>query len=115
MDDHIVLPAQFLDFPEVEEVVWSANFRQAHQVIATAYTTAVSVIRLDDSDPLRLQFHVDRLLNDICPLLVALEEDGEDPVPEDWLIAGSTLLAAAIGHLQLAIENAQGMCVIQST
>lgn len=103
--EHNALPSQFLDLPAVENVIWSANFRQAHAAIRSAYCSAVAILYREDSDPLRLRFHLDRLLDEVFPILVAIEEQAENPVPGEWLAAAAGMLSATVAQLHSALRN----------
>ena len=100
------LLAEFPDLPQpLTPLAWSSNIRQAHQSISNTYSSSLEVIRQDDSDPLRLRFHENRLLNEIFPLLVALEEQQEQPLPSGWLELAAKALAALVVRFQKALEN----------
>lgn len=99
------LPPHFPHLPALPDVIWSANVRQAHTVMSQSYNSASTVLRQEDSDPLRLRFHLNRLLDETFPILVALEGHQEDPIPPAWLTSAAEALSSIIAHVHNALSN----------
>ncbi len=98
----------FPDLPALAGAVWSANIQRAHNTIQNAYRSAHNILRQDDADPLRLRFHADRLSNEISLLLIALERNTEQHLPNQWLQDAAYKLGSLIRQLKSAVEAANG-------
>lgn len=68
-----VLPPCFPSLPQPLSGQWSPNLRAAHESISSIYLHAVRVLNQEDSDPLRIAFHIDTISSDALSLLEALE------------------------------------------
>ncbi|OBZ77044.1 hypothetical protein A0H81_03755, partial [Grifola frondosa] len=69
------LPAQFPPLPAApDQFIWSPNVQSAYKTIYDAYDRIIQLLHLDDSDPLRLRYHSDKLAAEIVPILTAMEE-----------------------------------------
>lgn len=79
----------FLALPHPPSEQWSPNLRAAHEVISNIYSHAVRVLNQEDTDPLCVAFHIDTIVSDAFPLLIALKEESESNpdqfLPADWL------------------------------
>ena len=84
---------------------WPGNVQTAYTSLQNLYTRALELLSLDDTDPLRLRFHLGRIYDEGIPLLIALEEDSASSaqwVPTEWLEES----ARAMGRLALRLEEA---------
>ena len=91
--------------PPPHSSAWPGNVQAAYASLKNMYDHALNLLSLDDTDPLRLRFHLSRIYDEGIPLLIALEEDGASspqPVPAEWLAAS----ADALGRLVLRLEDA---------
>ncbi|OBZ75971.1 hypothetical protein A0H81_04732 [Grifola frondosa] len=93
-------------------VGWSANICQAYKTLSDGYSTAERVLALDDSDPLRLQFHCERINSEFIPILVAMEENADDSeestILATWLEAAATAIGLLLSYLKAAADAGRG-------
>ena len=96
-------------FPQIplppHSSAWSGDVQTAYGSIRSLYTRVCELLSLDDTDPLRLRFHLGRVYDEAIPLLMAMEKDREtsnQPVPMEWLEDA----AQALGTLALRLESA---------
>lgn len=107
------IPESILPLPARQDgQPWSPNIQQAYQIVHSTYLRAVALLRQTDLDPLRLKVHLDTLVDDICPLLVALAQVADvDGFPKDWLVESAEAVGSLGRHLAEVYENATGRCV----
>ena len=53
--------------------VWSANALEAHGILLSSYNHGLHALRASDNDAHQLQIHSDHILNQMLPILEALE------------------------------------------
>ena len=64
-------------FPELPPLPPNANntqFIEAYNIISSHYNSVSKLLREDESDPIRLRIHSERILHRVVPLLDALEK-----------------------------------------
>ena len=95
-------------------VAWSPNIQNAYQKVITTYDKVYQLLRQSDLDPLRLSLHVDILVREIHPILLALASiiDAQQ-IPRPWLNTVATTVAQLAEVLQEAHLNAHGRLVNQ--
>ena len=104
-------PDRFFDLPLAIEP--SANTIRAYNIISGAYNRAHQVLCEQDSDPLRLRIHSERLFNRIVPLLKALEAEVHGlEVGLYWILDCSRIIGSIITELEHAAINAERMYVL---
>ena len=98
------------DLPEnIGGVPWPPNIIAAHHTVNNATTRASALLRQANQDPLRLKLHLETLLVEICPILVALENNlVASGLPHAWLVVCAEAVADLVKNLHTALENAQG-------
>jgi hypothetical protein len=99
------LPWEFPSLPI--DNAWSANLHHAHQILSNAYASSREILSLDDSDPLRLHVHRDRVYSELLPLLDVMENNGAESLPEVWLISAARCLAGIVGLINTTIDGMQ--------
>ncbi|KAJ7936172.1 hypothetical protein B0H13DRAFT_2303891 [Mycena leptocephala] len=72
---------------------------EAHNVIATAYRRAETLLRQEEADPARLRVHSDQIANRIVPILEALEPEVGD---QAWI----TECTESLGSLMVDLVRA---------
>ena len=111
------LPHAFPPLPEPPSGQWSPNIRTAHATLASIYKNTLNVLNQEDTDPLRLAFHIDSISFDGLSLLEALEMEGRNegdsqPVPEDWLHLCASVLGDLVANFHQVKEAAGGQYVL---
>ena len=108
MEDFRIQPLPSL-FPVLPVIppgsVLSGSLRQAHETISNAYTSALTVLRQEDSDPLRLRFHIARILDETFPILVAMEVQAEDTISVNWFNTAAHTLANIVTRLDCTLDQ----------
>jgi hypothetical protein len=84
---------------------WPGDILEAHKTIQDIYSSAFRLLRLDDSDPLRLGAHAHLIEDEALPLLWALSHD----LPEEWVEDGEQRLKMLMLDLRTAEDVAQGV------
>lgn len=116
------LPRQFPPLPEPPSSHWHPNIRTAHATLASIYEHALRVLDQEDTDPLRLAFHIDTVSLDGLSLLQALEMEGQGnseqsesvSVPDDWLHLGASVLGKLVKQLHRVKDATSGQYVSYS-
>jgi hypothetical protein len=88
------LAASFLALPDGSP---NHNIQQAYQIVSETYKNSLHALHQDGNDPLRIQFHIDRLRQRIFPLYTALSTE---ELPSDWLKAGAHVLGRLLVELE---------------
>jgi hypothetical protein len=99
MDSNV--PIDFPPLPDHGSTVggWSANIQEAHRILDNAFRHALTLLRQEGGDPLRLSHASEQLVNDSVRILERMEESGISP--------GFTQQCAnAIGPLVFELEVA---------
>ena len=94
-------------------LLWSPAVQDAYTAISEAYTRAQQLLNLDDTDPLRMRFHLERLRGEMIPILLAMEEEAlhsPNGVPMEWLEAMAVQLGSLVAHLVAAVEGTEQRC-----
>ncbi|OBZ70899.1 hypothetical protein A0H81_09541, partial [Grifola frondosa] len=105
------LPAQFPPLPEgLGQLVWSVNVSVAHRTISDTYDRVLELLHLDNADPLRLQYHLDKLNTETVPILIALGQNSYDgpALPGPWLTSAAVAVGTLIAALGAAIKGIEG-------
>jgi hypothetical protein len=109
------LSPQFPSLPEPLSGRWSPNIRAAHATLCSIYEHAAQVLDQEDSDPIRVSFHIDTLSSDGLSILEALEAEGDhnpdECLPEDWLHNCASILGDLVVHLYHVKEAVGGQYV----
>lgn len=88
--------ASFPVLPEADiNSPWSSAAHKAYHIMRDTYNHISQVLRQQDPDPIRLNQHTSTIINDILPILEALESDLINPMPTEWLES----CAVVLGHL----------------
>lgn len=100
-------PPPNLPPPPVTDVCNSPAFVQAFTVLSAIHASAYHTLTLDESDPLRLKYHQNRLDSEGLPLLEALEGSlVNDNVGHAWI----TECGQVLGVTAALLENASHDC-----
>ena len=97
-----------------DNTAWPPDIHTAYRVIHAAYTHADNLLCLDDTDPLRMRYHLERIENDIIPMVLALEVSSTSTangLPLEWLEAVAVCIGALVGRLAIAVEGTEHRCV----
>lgn len=102
-------PQAFPDLPPypASAVSWPAGVLEGYNHICSAYNHASTLLRQEDSDPLRLRINSERLFNRSIPLLKAL--DPPMPSCREWNLSCADAIIALILELNSAADNADAM------
>ena len=101
-------PLSHPDFPPLLASpygIWPGHVQAAYQSIHDSYLRARHLLDLDETDPLRLRYHVDRIQNETVAILVSLE--GQQGLSQQWLENGAIQLGTLAGDLHRAIEGTE--------
>lgn len=95
----------------VDSLPWSSNVQSAYQKVSSAYERAYHLLHESDplADPLRLSMHVEQLVREIHPILLALASVVDvEHLPQRWLKTTVESMAQLAEMLQKAYQNAHG-------
>jgi len=108
------LPEHFPALPSAApHMHWSADMVQAHQTLTNIFNSARTSLNLDESDTIRLQFHLDRAINEVVPILDAISSHEDNPLPADVVEHMVLAMALLVVHLRSALESSQTRSVLQ--
>ena len=115
----ISLPTSFPCLPPHDpDQPWSTNIQSAHEVLTDIYQHAFAVLG-EDSDPLRVAFHVDMITADAIPVLHAMEMEGESEgalgvhrLPEEWLHMAAEIFGYLDVSLRVTGQLSKNLCVL---
>jgi hypothetical protein len=95
------LPAEFLDLPFGRNS-WPPDVQNAHSILSEAYRHARQLTELEDPDPLRVAFHINKISTDVIHVLEALESYNDDTrtLPSAWLHDAAILLGELVKKLR---------------
>lgn len=108
------LPNHFPPLPEPPvPTVWPPNIQNAHRQLSDAYGHAAELVLQDDSDPLRLKYHLEKLQNSSVLILVEMERDILNRefnmnLGPDWFEAAASALGLLIARLRDTITAVTG-------
>ena len=100
--------------PPAHSSAWPGDVQTAYTSIRNFYTHALELLSLDNTDPLRLRFHLSRIYDEAIPLLIALEDDrgtSFQPVPVEWLEEAANALGLLAVKLEQAVVGTELRCV----
>lgn len=104
----------FPPLPEAErDLSWPANTISAHAIVSQSYNHSIHLLRLDNADPVQLRQHASILINDAIPLLQALANDDQNPLPIDWLKKCAKELGKIVSELLVAAQRSLVQYVIE--
>lgn len=99
----MALPEQLPSLPEpAPDSPWSYNIQSAVRVLEQIFGDGRRVALREDSDPLRIKHHLDRLSTEGLQILQGLEAEHQ-ALPPDWLRS----VAEQLGRLAGALRNMQ--------
>ena len=102
---------EFPALPLPHQGLWSGHVQAAFQSMQESYLRARQLLDLDEIDPLRLRYHLDRIQNETVAILLSL--DGQGP-PQDWLEVAAVELGTLTGDLQAAVEGTEQRCALNT-
>lgn len=95
--------------PREDGLSWDPNILVACERVISVYSRARNMLEQADLDPLRIKVHIDTLVDDVQPIISALDQvSTEAGIPYDWLLACAEAVAMLGQRLGQAFENAQG-------
>lgn len=80
---------------------WSADVEDAHNQLISAYASARQALNLDESDPIKLRFHLDRATGFMVSVVETLALREVDPLPPSYIQP----LAVAVGSLVVRLRH----------
>ncbi|KAJ8519785.1 hypothetical protein ONZ45_g3290 [Pleurotus djamor] len=102
------LPPLLPEFPQlvhrnsIHPQPWSDNVTQSQNILFEGYRRGLGVLQ-EEADLIRLRWHRDKVMNDLLPLLFAIEDNKQEAdIADEWLVAAATALAGLILHLDHA-------------
>lgn len=98
-------------FPPLPNSQLSPQTHAAYHWIHDIHRHAVNILVREDPDPLRLSYHLQRVMDDILPILRALENDLDEELPKAWLHSCTDATAKLVVGLASAIAGAEGKYV----
>jgi hypothetical protein len=90
-----LLPQPPIDHP------WSADIVTAHNELRASFDSARRALNLDESDPIRLRYHLNRASSFMVDVIGALGLREVDPLPSSHLNS----LAIAVGSLVVRLRG----------
>jgi hypothetical protein len=87
--------------PGVGHRPWPADVYEGQQRLASLFISAQRALNLDESDAIRLKFHLDWAVNVMVPIVNALGQRHEDPLPADYVQS----LARGVGALVVFLRG----------
>lgn len=90
------LPASPLTAP------WPADVLNAHSGLESSYGSARRALNLDESDPIRLRYHLTRASQFMVSMVEVLGLREESPLPTTYI----ELIAGAVGNLVIHLRKA---------
>ena len=87
---------------------WPPHVYQAYGLVQTSYDSISRILRQEEADPTRLNYHADKLVNETLPLLEAVEADIGAQLPSEWLEACATQLGELVVGVLAARANVLG-------
>lgn len=105
-------PQVFPDLPVCPPTLasWPAGVLEGYNHICDAYNHASTLLRQEESDPLRLRINSERLLSRSIPLLKAM--DAQMRGCRAWNLSSAGAMIALITELNSAAENADAVFVL---
>lgn len=101
-------PSHFPALPVNENAIpWPAMVIAAHEAISDIYAHAARIARQEDSDPLRMIFHIDAITSNAIPVLSALESESNNgffALSEKWLHDAALLFGDVVVALKKAAD-----------
>lgn len=82
-------------------------------MISQSYEHSSRLLRLDSADPIQLQQHAFILINDSIPLLQALANETQTPLPVDWIKQSAKELGKIVTELLAAVQSPSAWYVIE--
>jgi hypothetical protein len=109
MPDGITEPPETLPTlpPEIGHRPWSANVCEAHRRLVSFFNSARSALNVDESDPIRLKFHLDRAVNVMVPIINALGQRHDDPLPVYYIQSLVSAVGALVVYLRGTLDGAE--------
>ena len=97
--------------PPTHGAAWPADIRTAYETIREAFDRAFLLLQQDDTDPLRLRYHLARLNSNTIPIILALEEGRQTShIPLGWLESVAECIGGIIARLEASIEGTELRC-----
>lgn len=103
------MPLPALPAPSGGASSWSSNVLQACKRLTSMHDHAMQVLQTN-GEMHRIQFHIQTIMNDALPILLALEGTAEyDGLSVAWLHDCSQQFVTLIDQLRSAEDTARGM------
>ncbi|KAJ7479082.1 hypothetical protein FB451DRAFT_1172202 [Mycena latifolia] len=103
----MVHPANFPAPPDTPNVFnWHPNLLHAHDILATAYGWAATLLRQEEGDPMRLRIHSEQIAEQLLPILEALFLELGD---EAWIETAVTTFF----QISVDLERSPGIAVLR--
>jgi hypothetical protein len=104
------LPHSFPILPPVAgDAGWPSDLIQAHERLNNLFESARGALNLDESDAIRLTYHLDKAETVARPIVVALQSNDRSNLPSDYIASVAALISSLEHHLQTALANSQAM------
>lgn len=103
----MVHPTHFPALPDTpNQFNWPPDVLRAHNIIASAYDRAATLLRQEEADPMRLRIHSEQISQNMLHILDALVPEVGD---QTWLDASATALGQITVDLERSAVIADGM------
>lgn len=104
-DEDEAAPSLFPALPHNNEG-WTLNVVNAHRILCDAFTHARTILRQEDSDPLRFRIVSENLVNNMVPILEGMETDG---VAREFIEECTHVLGPLVYELEVAALALEGV------
>ncbi|KAF9030176.1 hypothetical protein BDZ89DRAFT_1132490 [Hymenopellis radicata] len=92
--------------PTATSTAWSPTVYEAYELLSTTVLSAEGAVR-QDGEPIRIEHHIDHVLQTALPILEAMEEKAaEEGIPVEWLQEAAEYTAGLLTRLMEAHHTA---------
>jgi hypothetical protein len=108
-----LLPERLSPLPEAPfDNPWSADVLKAHNELVTAFNSARNALNLDESDPIRLRYHLSRASGFMVDIVGTLGLREVDPLPSHYINSLAAAVGTLVFRLRVTLDNARTRCVL---
>ena len=107
MPSPLPLPVRLPSLPQAPaDNPWSADIIAAYEGLNTSFNSARRALDLDESDPIRLRYHLDRASGFMVNVVEALGVREVNPLPSSHLSSLATAVGSLVFHLRKTVDEA---------
>lgn len=86
---------------------WPAEIVTAHERLTSMFSSARNALNLDESDPIKLRFHLDRASTIMVSIIDALATQNVATLPDQYIISLAQDVGSLVVHLRHALDGAE--------